>query len=349
MALIKCPECGQMVSDRAEFCPHCGIKIAGNATLGEGGQSIHPVRPETTVTTPQKQEPQKHGKSMKLLVVSFLMALVMCGTGYYFYNKAQNAKEQEDYVYAMQSDDPMVLQMYLSRYADAPQEHRDSINVRLSSLSQEDTDWVNAVVSGTRGDLEDYVKNHPGSPHRGEAMNKIDSIDYAIAGRENTVTAYRKYLQLHPDGKYAGQVQDIVDKKQMSEIKPEEAALAKTVCKHFFQAINAHNDSKLLETVTDYLSDFLNRKGATSSDVVTFMNKLYKDDVTNLNWHILDDFKLEKVKNDDDTYNIKVQFNAELKMERTDPTKEKSGKYIITSEITPEGKITKLNMKKLDN
>lgn len=28
MALIKCKECGQEVSDHAKACPHCGAKIA---------------------------------------------------------------------------------------------------------------------------------------------------------------------------------------------------------------------------------------------------------------------------------------------------------------------------------
>ncbi|BEG98509.1 zinc ribbon domain-containing protein [Bacteroides sedimenti] len=30
MALIKCPECGESVSDKAAACPHCGIAISGN-------------------------------------------------------------------------------------------------------------------------------------------------------------------------------------------------------------------------------------------------------------------------------------------------------------------------------
>lgn len=30
MALIKCNECGQMVSDKAEMCPNCGYPIGGN-------------------------------------------------------------------------------------------------------------------------------------------------------------------------------------------------------------------------------------------------------------------------------------------------------------------------------
>lgn len=31
MALIKCPECGKEISDKAGACPHCGCPI-GNAT-----------------------------------------------------------------------------------------------------------------------------------------------------------------------------------------------------------------------------------------------------------------------------------------------------------------------------
>ena len=29
MAIIKCPECGNPVSDKAPYCPKCGIEIAG--------------------------------------------------------------------------------------------------------------------------------------------------------------------------------------------------------------------------------------------------------------------------------------------------------------------------------
>ncbi len=32
MAIIKCPECGHQVSDKAETCPSCGVRISGNVT-----------------------------------------------------------------------------------------------------------------------------------------------------------------------------------------------------------------------------------------------------------------------------------------------------------------------------
>jgi RNA polymerase subunit RPABC4/transcription elongation factor Spt4 len=29
MAIIKCPECGHQISDKAPVCPNCGVEIAG--------------------------------------------------------------------------------------------------------------------------------------------------------------------------------------------------------------------------------------------------------------------------------------------------------------------------------
>lgn len=362
MALIICPECGREVSDKAEICPHCGIKIAGNVDIikrQQGNTTAHVLQPIQSTSTseapsaPPMEQPtltkrNDGGRSKKVLTASFIIALVIVGIGYYFYNNSQQTKEQDDYDYAMQSTDPMVLQSYLTRYHDAPQNHRDSVNVRLMSLSQEDKDWKNAVTSGTKSALEKYLSSHPASPHCGEASNKIDSIDFAIASRSNSMTAYTLYLQQHPDGKYAGLAQDFIDDKKQTEVTPEEESAAKGAFKKFFQAINAHDEGKLLETVANELTNFLNKPNASENDVVTFMNKLYKDDVKNLNWHILEGTKVDKVKNDDNTYTLRIHFPAELKLDRTDQSKEKYAKFVIDGEMTTDGKITKLTMKKVE-
>lgn len=367
MALIICPECGRQVSEKAEICPGCGVKIAGNVVnpqyvqqppqyqqpaLPQQPQYVQqPVQPQQTPQQPVKPQPETPkkstgGKIVKLLLVSFIISLVICGTGYYFYKSAQSQKEQEDYEYAIQSTDPMVLQSYLARYADAPREHRDSINAHLTMLTQSDHDWTNAVVSGTKSALEEYVKNHPGSVHCGEAKDKIDSIDYAVANRANTVESYTQYLKEHPDGKYASEAQEYITDKKNTEVQPEEAAMVKATCRHFFQAINSKSEGRLLETVTDYLTSFLNLSGANGQDVVSFMHKLYKEDITNMNWRLNDDFKIEKVKGEGDEFRLKAQFSANQEIERTDPSKEKNAKYIISVEVTPEGKIQSFTMKK---
>lgn len=368
MALIICPECGRQVSDKAEICPGCGIKIAGNIVNPryvmpqEQGQNVQqqaygqtpqqpvqpqrPVQAQQPVHQPESTRKKEGSISRVILTISFVFAVILCSVGYYFYNSAQSEKEQEDYEYAMLSTDPMVLQAYLARYADAPQEHKDSVNAHLTMLTQSDNDWTDAVVSGTKSALENYIKNHPTSVHCGEAKNKIDSIDYAVANRANTMESYKLYLQQHPDGKYALEAQEYITDKKNTEVQPEEIAMVKSTCRHFFQAINSRNESKLLGTVTEYLTGFLNLSGASGSDVVSFMNKLYKEDITNMNWRLGDDFKIDKVKNDDDSFNLKAQFSAEQEIERTDPSKEKHAKYVISVEVTPEGKIQNFSMKK---
>lgn len=347
--LIRCPECNNEVSDKAEICPHCGIKISGNPEITKtltNQPNAQTTRQPNTQTTKQP-----NGKSNAVWVMSLIIAMIVFGVGFYFYQTAQEDKEQDAFEYALRSNDVMVMQNYLSKYQDAPREHRDSINDIIDMIKYEDQEWYNAVNSGSKKMLQQYIDENQTSPHLSEARNKIDSIDYNHAMREykssKNIQALKNYLQEHPNGRFASSVQDIMDELKSVEVTPEEKDMAKGVLRKFLQAINAKDEKKLLATVTEILDSFLNRPGATNADVVTFMNKLYKDDITNLNWHMMDNIKAEKVDNGSGTKNIRVQFGAELHIDRTDPNKEKLAKYIITADVTPEGLISSYNMKKV--
>ena len=82
-------------------------------------------------------------------------------------------------------------------------------------------------------------------------------------------------------------------------------------------------------------------------DVVTFMEKLYKPDVTNLNFRIIDPFNVTRVEGDDNIMLLKTHFTVTLNIDRTDESKERFSTYGVTAEINPEGLITKFNLKKL--
>ncbi len=68
MAMIKCPECGQEISDQATTCPHCGVKIfvcpeCGHINLGNGSCKLCGyVLPEEKATSPDsnKDESKKN-------------------------------------------------------------------------------------------------------------------------------------------------------------------------------------------------------------------------------------------------------------------------------------------------
>ena len=63
MSLIKCPECQKSISDKAEFCPHCGLPaeyfLAASATAAE------PVKDNTPISSPQKATKNAPPKTSK--------------------------------------------------------------------------------------------------------------------------------------------------------------------------------------------------------------------------------------------------------------------------------------------
>ena len=63
MALIKCEECGHMVSDRAEACPKCGCPVSTSAMSGTRG-----------TTPPPMLRQKKNKKKTWLWVVGIIVA-----------------------------------------------------------------------------------------------------------------------------------------------------------------------------------------------------------------------------------------------------------------------------------
>lgn len=365
MAIIKCPECGREISDKAPVCPACGIEIAGHIITCPQCNTIYfknqaycptchckntmtaaPVSPsiQPTTETP-KIQPKKN--SNKKILYSFLFALVIVLGGIFVWYQAQSGKEEEAYTYAMTSDDPAVLQSYLNTYAGAPAEHRDSISARLEKLQLSDAEWRDAVVSGSKEAIEAYIKAYPESVHQQEALHYIDSIDWAKAQRLNTVEAYQAYTEAHANGEHIDEANEALKDTQAKTVMPQEKSAIVTLFRHFFQSINSKNEDGLRSTVAVFIESFLGKTDASPSDVVTFMKKIYKDDITNMNWHLGDDFNIEKKEVGENEYEYNVQFSVSQDITRNDDTKEKHAKYLIKAKVDSNNLISSFNMTKI--
>lgn len=360
--IIRCPQCGEIYFKDQEMCPNCHhltsvdrqgeTRLAGQVgnTQTEGSatptpQPAVPVQPTPPTPPTPPAKPKKKGHSA--LIVAIVLAVVVCAACFYFYNNAKSTKEQDAYEFAMKSDDPLVLQTYLDNYKDAPVEHIDSVTTHLERLRQLDTDWSNAVVSGSKQALMDYLAKYPDSEHKAEAQRKIDSLDWADASDANTLDAYQAYLTDHANGDHVDEANDAIKQLKAKTVQPEEKTLVTSVLRHFFQAVNSRSESSLEATVAPLLTSFLGKQDATRADVVTFMNKIYKDDITNMNWHVGNDLKIDKKEIGDEEYEYTVSFSATQDIERTDPDKEKHANYKITAKIDPDGQITSMSMTKI--
>lgn len=440
MAIIKCPECGRQISDKAPVCPSCGIEIAGKVikcphcgevyfnsnemcpnchelnpqlarpmavqpqqavakqTIAQQVASQQAVRqqmepttshtpavsatpavPTAPVATPPTppvvtpptppvppvrphaynqaassdngngsgNEPEKKKSNRSILIISLIFAVLVCGIMYYFYDNANRAKEQEAYEYAMQSTDPMVLQSYLDTYKDADEAHRDSIMSHLEQLKQTDQDWTNAVVSGSKEALEAYLQKYPNSPHKQEAWNKIDSIDWNVAKSADNADAYQLYLDTHTDGAHIEEAENALKKVKSRDLQPEEKQMISGIFRQFFQSINSRNTDGLTATCEDILSSLLGKSSATKADVATFMDKLYKEDVANMNWRINNDYQIKKREVGDGDYEYQVQFSARQDIDKTDGSKQEN-LFKINGVVSPDGKISSFNMAKVN-
>ena len=425
MAIIKCPECGRQISDKAPTCPSCGVEIAGKITkcpncgevyfsnlemcpnchelnpsltrmtptagMSQQAPSMNQqqeaenaarqnairqeenrrqeARPQTSVRTttpptppvppvrPQQTHSQNGGngegtqakkKSARgVIIISLIFAILVFGIFYYLNDNANKNKELEAYEYAMQSSDPMVLQSYLDTYKDADEAHRDSIMAHLELLKQTDQDWTNAVVSGSKEALQAYLDKYPDSPHKQEVLNKIDSIDWNVAKNADNVEAYQAYLAAHADGSHIEEAENAMKKAKSRDLQPEEKEMVSSLFRHFFQSINTRDADGLQASCEDILSSLLGKNSATKADVVTFMNKLYKDDVTNLNWFLANDYQIKKREVGDEDYEYQVQFSAREEVQLTDGTK-KTNLFKINSTVSPDGKVSAFNMSKIN-
>jgi len=419
MAIIKCPECGHQISDKAPVCPSCGVEIAGKVikcpncgevyfkdqemcpnchrptymaqppmapsqdTFTQPVPPTPPVPPIPTSTRAVGTNPRQPGSSNpgqpgssnpgqprssnpgqpgdpnnpndtkqkeksygKILLISFIFAVLVCGIMFYFYDSANKNKELEAYEYAMQSSDPMVLQSYLDTYKDADEAHRDSIMAHLSMLKQVDNDWTNAIVSGSKEALEAYLQKYPNSPHKQEIWNKIDSIDWQVAQNTNSADSYQAYLDAHADGAHIEEAEEALKKIKSSQVQPEEKQMISGLFRQFFQSINSRNEDGLTATCEDILSSLLGKSSATKSDVATFMHKLYKEDVSNMNWHLNNDYQIKKREVGDQEYEFQVQFSARQDIDKTDGSKVENN-YKISATVSPDGKVSAFNMAKI--
>ena len=428
MAIIKCPECGHQVSDRAPVCPSCGVEIAENiikctrcgevffrdehfcpnchhsaeATFTEENAStkedtvpyetqtdnvaaeehnkVESVSPKDNKTTSQhlstkeaaaaaaiahtshaagktpqvkpsddtseeKKDNTHKKKNITALIISFILAVLACGVLIYTYGNAKERTENDEYAFAMKSNDPTVLQQYLDNFLDAPKAHRDSIMAHLNKFKKIDEAWAKIAKSTNKEEILKYLEENPNSPNKTELTHRIDSLDWDAASKENTQAAYQKYIDEHATGEHYDEAQLALNKQKAKELSPEDRQMVSNVFHRFFVSINSKNEGGLTSTVSDVMSNFLGRENASKGDVIDYMNRSYKDGVSAIVWRLKNDYRITKREVGDGKFEYSVRFTADQDVIRSEASSEKNS-YNITARVSPDGLISEMNMSK---
>ena len=319
-------------------------------TNGPQSQFGNPQQPQYGQIPPQTPPPgtqQPQNKNILTIALISVVALLFIGLGAYFFFGSSGNKEQQAYEYALNSNDPAVLESYLNNYRDADPMHHDKISQQLAQLKQSELDWTNTMVSGSKTALADYLSKYPNSTHKAEAERKIDSLDWLVAKKANTAEAYNLYVTEHPNGVYIDEANNNLNVAKTKNITPKEKEMLALVFRSVFRSINDRDDEGLTSNFSDFLSSFLGKSNASKSDVIAFLNKIYKDDITAMEWRANNDMKITKREIGIDEYEYSVDFSAKQKIEREDEDQETEANYRIKAKVNPDGKITELNMVKV--
>lgn len=338
MAIIKCPECGNQVSDKAATCPHCGVAIAGTI-----------AQPKKTSGGNKGNDGKKgRKKSIALWTIAFLIALAAVIAGVYVYKSAESENEMDAYENAMSSTEAAVLQNFLDVYKDAPAEHKDSIAAHLERLKRVDLEWTNAVVSNSRIALERFAKMYPNSVHVVEAELKIDSLDWAAARRDSTAESFQKYISMHPDGHHIDEAHEAFEKIDRQTLSDSETTMISQMFSSFFHALSMKDEGELTLHLDNIMTSFLHRSNATKADVIQYMNRLYEPaDINMMSFRVNNDMKIEKKETAVGEFDYDVTFSVDQMIDRDDPQLESFVSYKVMAKVSMEGKITELNMKKV--
>lgn len=263
--IIKCPECGHQVSDRAKTCPSCGVDIVGKVTrcpdcgeyifkddhecpnchcsINAAASESTPVIPDNSetpaypVVKPEAQAPEQPKKKSRkglwsAIIIAFVLALIIVFLGIYYAQKTQRENEQRAYENAMMSTEPAVLQNFLDMYIEAPVAHRDSIKAHLMALKKIDRDWDNARISQSKSALQLFIDRNPDNVHVREARLMIDSLDFITAKIGNSMESFKKYMEDHEQGYYYDEAKNEYDRLEeemvrAAQIKAEQDSINK--------------------------------------------------------------------------------------------------------------------------
>ncbi len=89
MALIKCENCGQMVSDKASKCPKCGCPIVKRPVVVTPTPTPTPTPKVEKPIAPAQQAPAQSSSHIKAIIITVcIVLLLVCGGvgGYFYYN-----------------------------------------------------------------------------------------------------------------------------------------------------------------------------------------------------------------------------------------------------------------------
>ena len=243
--IIKCPECGHQVSDKAPICPSCGVEIAGHlikcSYCGEiylkedavcpnchhSASTDNSVNEDDVKTEPVKDDSQNNGDYSEAETSS--VELVVSAESIEEEPRLDGTPTQDTLTIESPSSDAEVSTDDVIVKPESKNNNHTPLFVSLlialvicavllffykrGNDNHEAEEYKITLKSNNRQVMEQYLEDYPNAPliHINSIKNLLkqtqqNSDEWGRVIQQNTIASYKAYLETHPNTPYKNEI-----------------------------------------------------------------------------------------------------------------------------------------------
>ncbi len=302
-------------------------------------QNVPPVPPVPPIpNTPQKKD--RTGLWVTLVVV-FVLVVVIGGASIWYVSSNGRAKEKTAYEVLENNDNPQDYKDFLEKYPDS--KYADEVKGRLAKIEEMIAKWNSIALSDNVKDFTDFKEAYDNERYGKLCDIKIDSLDYVTAQKQGTPDAFQRYLDLHPDGRYASEASIAQGTLRDQQVSDEEITMITTLLNDFYAGFAEQDESRICNNIAATMTTFLHRKNASKADVLNTINNMFNEHIEACQFVVNRDLQVtRKAANGD----FQVSFSVDQHIERDNEGKT-FGQYKCNATVSQQMLITSLTMQEI--
>lgn len=255
--IIKCPECGHQVSDKAPICPSCGVEIAGHlikcSYCGEiylkedavcpnchhSASTDNSVSEDDVKTEPVKDDSQNNGDYSEAETSS--VELVVSAESIEEEPRLDGTPTQDTLTIESPSSDAEVSTDDMIVKPESKNNNHTPLFVSLlialvicavllffykrGNDNHEAEEYKIALKSNNRQVMEQYLEDYPNAPliHINSIRDLLkqtqqNNDDWGRVIQQNTIASYKAYLETHPNTPYKNEILKRVEELYWNDV-----------------------------------------------------------------------------------------------------------------------------------
>ena len=255
--IIKCPECGHQVSDKAPICPSCGVEIAGHlikcSYCGEiylkedavcpnchhSASTDNSVNEDDVKTEPVKDDSQYNGDYSEAETSS--VELVVSAESIEEEPRLDGTPTQDTLTIESPSSDAEVSTDDVIVKPESKNNNHTPLFVSLlialvicavllffykrGNDNHEAEEYKIALKSNNRQVMEQYLEDYPNAPliHINSIRDLLkqtqqNNDEWGCVIQQNTIASYKAYLETHPNTPYKNEILKRVEELYWNDV-----------------------------------------------------------------------------------------------------------------------------------